>query len=116
MQLTYARVKQLQKTVNRENLLQDLHNYIYQWTETIPTGGNQVDISQVLQETYDQYAKKLANEKAQAAARKENESIDRSLDAGSYDHSDDTDYDAEYDASDTSFEDDDAEYDDDLDY
>jgi hypothetical protein len=91
--LTYERLKTLhQAGPSRQNLLKDLHDYIYQWTETIPTGGIRIDISQALKTIYEQHAKHLAAEKARTTQSKKVQSIDSLLAESDY-NEDDTEWD-----------------------
>jgi hypothetical protein len=91
--LTYERMNSLGRHGrSSKSVLQELHDYIYQWTETIPTGGTRVDITEALKTIYQQHSEQLAIEKARAAQTKEIESIDSDL------HGNDSNYDdAEYD-------------------
>lgn len=53
MGLLYKRVDELREYPDkRENLLGLLHDEIFQWTETFPQGGADVDISQKLLTIY----------------------------------------------------------------
>ena len=59
---THQRIKRLSSSKSNQyasiNILQDLHDCIYQWAESIPFGGGaKVDISDLLKRIYDGYAK-----------------------------------------------------------
>jgi hypothetical protein len=77
----------------KQNVLQDLHDYIYQWTESIPNGGIKVDISDALVTIYDSYQKQVAAEKERLAKEREAESIDEYLDDDEVNYDDDSIYD-----------------------
>lgn len=92
MNSTHARIKQLHRIgANDQNLLKDLHDYIYKWTESIPLGGHRIDISDKLRTIYDNYMAKLATQQKLAEKTKHVESIDSYLDEDDYDFFDDDD-------------------------
>jgi hypothetical protein len=99
--LTHTRMRTLhQPGPASENMLKDLHDTIYQWTETIPAGGNKVDISEALRIIHQKHLEQLEAEKKQAAHAAEVESIDSYLDADDYG----------YDSQDAEYDDEDDDY------
>lgn len=94
---THERMNELDPLHVKRNLLKELHDTIYQWTETIPTGGVQVDISNALISTYDNYQRQQAAEKERQIKEQEAESLNNYLANANYDYNDDI-YDDDQDA------------------
>jgi hypothetical protein len=93
------------------NLLKELHDTIYQWAETIPSGGVQVDISNALVSTYESYQRQEAAEKERRAKELEAASLNSYLTDEDYDYDDDI-YDDDYDDEDSAYDNEDALYED----
>lgn len=73
MTTTYERIRELnQPKAIRPNMLKDLHDCIYRWAETIPTGGAKIDISDNLKDIYQTHSERISRKKAnmQAATQK----------------------------------------------
>ena len=95
MNPTHARIKKLSQLgpVN-QNVLQELHDQIYQWNENLTAGSTQDEISNSLKAIYNKYIKHLEAEKARASQEAEARSLDFDLnDETSYEYDDDDEYD-----------------------
>jgi hypothetical protein len=117
-QHTHERVNQLNQSgaVNR-NVLKDLHDYIYQWTETIPAGGFRIDISDALTTIYDNYQQQLALEKAQTLQSQDSLSLKKYVEDDDFDYDDNDDdelYDDDFDDELDDEDDEDFDEDDDI--
>lgn len=87
MTTTYERIRELnQSTSTDPNMLKDLHDCIYQWAETIPTGGAKQDISTDLKRIYQTHSERISqkNQAALATAEKHQaESLEVAVDSNS---------------------------------
>ena len=80
MSSTYERINEINTRKPIPNLVEALHTCFFQWVESYPMGGHEVDIHGQLQAIYDEYQKAAAHHQQEMSAKKlANENWDQYL-------------------------------------